>query len=64
MAPLTVAATTAARGAGVLVRTAFATPRQDSVISDKTSNIDLVTETDKECEKYIISSLRAEFPGC
>ncbi len=53
----------AARSAGQLVRTAFATPRADSVVNDKSNSIDLVTNTDKECEKLIMGTLAAEFPG-
>jgi len=46
--------------AGRLVRDAFSQPA--SKVSTKSSNIDLVTETDQAAEKLIISELSAKFP--
>lgn len=51
-----------ARSAGAIVRTAFATPRCVSIVSDKSNALDLVTNTDKETEKYIVDALNAAFP--
>lgn len=51
-----------ARSAGEIVRKAFATPRAASTVMDKSSSIDLVTETDQECEKFIFGMLKKEYP--
>ena len=43
-----------------LVRDAFDQPA--SVVTTKTSNTDLVTETDQAVEKHLIDGLTAAFP--
>jgi len=48
----------AARGAGALILEAFKKPKQ---IQEKSSAVDLVTETDKACENLIFSILKARF---
>lgn len=48
----------AALSAGEVIETAFHQPKN---ISHK-GDIDLVTETDKACEKLILGRLREEFP--
>lgn len=49
----------AAKGAGALILEAFKKPKQ---IQEKSSAVDLVTETDKACENLIFSILKTRFP--
>lgn len=46
----------------MLVYSAYCTPREASIVSDKSNNIDLVTNTDQESERQIFAALKAEFP--
>ncbi|CAJ0574324.1 unnamed protein product, partial [Mesorhabditis spiculigera] len=48
------------KSAGRIVREAFEQPA--SAVETKSSNTDLVTETDRAVEKYLIDGLRAAFP--
>ncbi|EGD81386.1 hypothetical protein PTSG_02105 [Salpingoeca rosetta] len=53
-----------AKEAGEKIRSVFHTPREASVVDDKTvASIDLVTDTDKACEDIIVKRLREKFPG-
>eukprot|EP00048_Salpingoeca_helianthica_P022694 m.19765 g.19765 ORF g.19765 m.19765 type:complete len:290 (-) comp7661_c0_seq2:26-895(-) len=55
-------ATSVAKRVGVLVYSAYCTPREDSIVKDKSNSIDLVTNTDQESERQIFAALKAEFP--
>lgn len=52
-------ATTAAKAAGAVMRAAFYQPKQ---VTHKGA-VDLVTETDQQCEELILSHIREAFPS-